>query len=106
MNAQFASSHPHALARAMAVLGRLQQVHDRWEMRSAAVFLLIAWRGEIEKPEMERLFSMSPASGYRNIQLMEDALLVETEKIGGVTVVRLAERGRALAGEIGALMGS
>jgi hypothetical protein len=82
------------------VLARLQQIHDRWEMRSAAMFLMIAWKGEVSKPDLERIFTMGSGSSSRNIVLMEDALLVRTDKVRGVTVVRLTEFGRGVAEEL------
>ena len=93
------------LARLLLVLQRLNQIHDRWEMRSAAAFLLVACRGEIAKPELEKALTMGAGSGYRNIVLMEDALLVRTRKEKGVLVVSLTEYGRGVAGEIEGLMG-
>lgn len=43
-------------------------------------------------------------SGYRNIVLIEDALLVRTRKEKGVLVVSLTEYGRDVAREIEGLM--
>jgi hypothetical protein len=101
--AKLASGLP-PLARLLLVLQQLNQIHDRWEMRSAAAFLLIACRGEITKPELEKALTMGNGSGYRNIVLMEDALLVRTRKEKGVLVVSLTEYGRGVAGEIEGLM--
>lgn len=92
------------LARLLQVLQRLNQIHDRWEMRSAAAFLLVACRGEITKPDLERALKMGQGSGYRNIVLMEDALLVRTRKEKGVLVVSLTEYGRGVARELEGLM--
>lgn len=93
------------LARLLLVLQRLNQIHDRWEMRSAAAFLLVACRGEIAKPELEKALTMGAGSGYRNIVLMEDALLVRTRKEKGVLVVSLTEYGRGVAEELEAIIG-
>jgi hypothetical protein len=93
------------LARLLLVLQRLNRLHDRWEMRSAAAFLLVACRGEITKPDLERALTMGSGTGYRNIVLMEDALLVRTRKEKGVLVVSLTEYGRGIAGEIEGLLG-
>lgn len=92
------------LARLLLVLQRLNQIHDRWEMKSAAAFLLVACRGEIAKPELEKALTMGAGSGYRNIVLMEDALLVRTRKEKGVLVVSLTEYGRGVAEELKGLM--
>lgn len=89
------------LARLFTVLQRLNEIHDRWEMRSAAAFLLVACRGEMTKPELEKALMMGNGSGYRNIVLMEDALLVRTRKEKGVLVVSLTEYGREIEGLMG-----
>ncbi|WP_441525266.1 hypothetical protein [Bosea sp. TAB14] len=57
------------------------------------------------KPELERALTMGNGSGYQNIVLMEDALLVRTRKEKGVLVVSLTEYGRGIAREIEGLMG-
>lgn len=71
---------------------------------SAAAFLLVACRGEMTKPELERALTMGQGSGYRNIVLMEDALLVRTRKEKGVIVVSLTEYGRGVAAELQGLV--
>lgn len=61
------------LHRVLLIAQRLQQINERWEMRGAALFLLVTIRGEITKPQIERQLKMSKGSSHRNIEMMQDA---------------------------------
>jgi DNA-binding MarR family transcriptional regulator len=92
------------LQRVLLIAQRLQQINARWEMQGAALFLLIAIRGQITKPQIERQLKMSKGSSHRNIEMMQDACLVRVIKVRRTNVVRLTEYGVEFAASIAALM--
>ncbi|WNJ91771.1 hypothetical protein [Bosea sp. 685] len=83
---------------------QLQRINARWEMQGASLFLLVAMRGQITKPQIERYLKMSKGSSHRNIEMMQDACLLRVEKIDRTNVVRLTEYGQEFAGAIAAMM--
>lgn len=93
-----------ALHCVLLIAQRLQTINARWEMQCAALFLLVAIRGRITKPEIERLLTMTKGSSQRNIEMMRDACLVRVEQIDRTNVVSLTAYGVEFAASIAALM--
>lgn len=93
------------IQRAFNLIRRLQDIDEHWELRSAALFLLIAWKREVSKPDAEALLSLPPGTSHRKIEELQDECLVRVAKVAGVNVMRLTEYGEEFAGALVGLMG-
>ncbi|WP_336814198.1 hypothetical protein [Bosea sp. MMO-172] len=85
------------LERATNLITRLRMIHPRMELQTALMFMLIAQKKEISKPQLETLLNMPTASAYRNLKLLEGEKLIHIASSPSGSVVTITTAGERFA---------
>lgn len=93
-----------SLERATMMLERLRSIHPRMEMQTALMFLIIAKRPGVTKPQLESLMNMNGASSYRNLNLLKEKNLIHVYADVKGSVVSLTPNGERFAQSLSELI--
>lgn len=92
-----------SIERATALIARLRMVHPRMELQTAAMFLIVAHRKEVTKPQLQTLMGMATGPAWRNLELLEELKLINVTRDGQGNTARLTPHGERFAQSLGEL---
>lgn len=72
-------------------------IHPRMELQTALMFMLIAQKKEISKPQLETLLKMPKASSYRNLVLLQEEDLIHMASSPSGSMITITKEGERFA---------